>query len=128
MESVQIDTFRTPDSFATKAYSPIAVLFEPVVFLKRVLDPIAVFQNPVVLDWRALFPIAVFSSPMIFIWRAPLPMEVFDRIFHHPLPTVIPLIVASAMVTRLPLAPERRNASILFRLNTRSWLSVVPMN
>jgi len=36
--------------------------------------------------------------------------------------------VASAVVIRLPLAPESRNASILFLLNTRSWLSVVPMN
>ena len=34
----------------------------------------------------------------------------------------------SAVVTRLPDAPERRNHSILFLLNTRSWLSVVQMN
>jgi hypothetical protein len=45
-----------------------------------------------------------------------------------PRPTVIPLILASAVVTRFPLAPERRNDSMLFLLNTRSVLSVVPMN
>ena len=45
-----------------------------------------------------------------------------------PRPTVSPLIVASAVAIILPLAHARRNDSILFLLNTRSLLSVVPMN
>lgn len=62
------------------------------------------------------------------LFNEKLPTDVFCKRLPLPRPTVIPLIVASAVVTRLPLAPERRNDSILFLLNTRSWLSVVPMN
>jgi hypothetical protein len=45
---------------------------------------------------------------------------VFDDILPLPRPIVIPLILASAIVMRLPLEPEIRNDSILFLLNTRS--------
>lgn len=59
---------------------------------------------------------------------APLQIEIFVEIFPPPLHTITPLINASAIVTRLPLAPARRNDSILFLLNTRSSSLVVQMN
>jgi hypothetical protein len=78
---------------------------------------------------NAKLPIAVFCpSPEILKPKDDSQKARLLLIFPLPRPTLIPLIVASAVVTRFPLAPERRNDSILFRLNTRSWLLVVPIN
>lgn len=83
---------------------------------------------PLLLNPTAPLPITVLYQDEFASIRAPLPITVSVVFFDPPRPTVTPLIVASAVVTRFPLAPERRNDSILFLLNTRSWLSVVPMN
>ncbi len=79
-----------------------------------------------VLVRRAIIPFAVLESPVVLKARAPHPFAVLVEIFPPPLPTLSPLTVASPIVTRLPLAPERRIPSILLRLNTRSILSMVP--
>ena len=67
-------------------------------------------------------------EPVVLLRRAAAPMAVFVLMLPLPCHIVNPLIVASAVVTRFPEVPERRNPSILFLLNIRSWLSVVPIN
>lgn len=86
------------------------------------------FWLPVELDCNTDVPIAILPDPVVFQSNANLAIATLVVTFQFPFPILTPLIVASAVVTRLPDAPERRNPSILFLLNTRSWLSVVPMN
>ncbi len=65
---------------------------------------------------------------VVFAASALLPIVVLFQILPLPLPIVNPLIVASAVVMRLPEAPERRNHSMLFLLKIRSLLSIVQIN
>ena len=104
--------------FDESAYAPFAVLEFPMVFDESVNSHIAVLE----------IACQNIIAQLPFIANDQLPIAVFhSRIPSNPFPTVIPLITASAVVTRLPDAPERRNDSMLFRLKTRSVLSVVPM-
>jgi hypothetical protein len=80
----------------------------------------------VVLEVRAPCPFAVLFQPVVLEERVFSPFAVLLEIFPPPRPTVILFTVASAVVTRLPLAVVSRNASILFLRNTTSVLSVVP--
>lgn len=114
--------------FIKSANDPFAVLFDPEEFKKRDQAPFAVLLHPIVLLTSVFDPTAVFQEPEVLLVNTFIPITVFPLIFPLPRPTVIPLIFASAVVTRFPLAPERRNDSMLFLLNTRSVLSVVPMN
>ncbi len=57
-----------------------------------------------------------------------LPTAVLEDTLPLPRHTVIPFTLISQVAVNVPDAPERRNDSMLLRLNTTSWLSVVPMN
>jgi hypothetical protein len=81
-----------------------------------------------VLDVSESHQFAVLLLPVVLFFNAQLPTAVLVIMLPLPRPMVSPLMVASAVVSRLPDAPARRNPSMLFLLNTRSLLSVVPMN
>ena len=134
--STQKAEFQSQKVLEYRALLPRAELEAPEILEESAKYPTAEFSYPIVLEERLESPTAVFhldcqgaAHPLPFTLRAPLPRAVFQiREPVNHLPIVTPLIIASAVVTRLPLAPERRNDSILFRLNTRSASSVVPMN
>lgn len=64
-----------------------------------------VFSYPSVFEYNDSLPIAVFRYPAIefeFEYSAPLPIAIFPSTFPPPRHTMTPLIVASALVERVP--------------------------
>lgn len=107
---------------------PTTVLKDPFVFESCELCQTAVLAFPLKFENNELYQIAVLSIALsVPDINTPFPNAVLELLLLEPRPTVIPFTVASAVVTILLFAPERRNPSILFRLNMRSLLSVVPI-
>jgi hypothetical protein len=88
---------------------------------------LAVLLEPASLFLREHAPRAVLLVPLELFSSAPCQIAVFSNIFPPHRPTVKSLIITSEIVTRFH-ALVIRIASMLFVRNTRSVLSVVPMN
>ena len=86
-----------PVVLAVKVPVPKPTLFDPVVLFSKLEEPTAVLVAPEVFVVSAFLPIAVLLFPVTAASKAPVPRTVLLETEFVPLPTVIPLIVWSAV-------------------------------